>query len=296
MLVADDGDDDQAEVACKAWTDHPNFTYLKSPAKKLWHNWRWVAQQAVERGAEYFLWLQDDDIIRQHLVRRVLRSFDRNPGCVVYCSNLRMGYDNLLGQLWRGNWGPKLPVDICYDQPDSFSGKLLVPVGYFDSWAMSPAKAFRVMPAFVSMLDALPDDCDMFTERLDIAHMGLTGDAICDPCPAGSWIIHGRNESQLTTATCDAQVRSAFGYLDTLMDRLPTWRNELGEWIGSLGTPHLIRDLWAGLIDHRAKSTYAAQILDLFEDVMNGSGINVEKERAKIEAEKALAEAERRAA
>src|SRR5512135_962594 len=66
VIVSDDGDGDDCERVCRQWSDHPNFTYLKSPGKKLWHNWRYVAEQAIEGGAEFFSWLQDDDLISDH--------------------------------------------------------------------------------------------------------------------------------------------------------------------------------------------------------------------------------------
>lgn len=273
VIVADDSDDDHAERLCKPWTEHPDFTYLRSPAKKLWHNWKWVAEQAYERGSQYFMWLQDDDIIRVHTARRVVKSFDKHAGCTVWCSNLKMGYDNLMGQLWVGNWGPKIPVDIWYDQPTPFSGKLLTPIAYVDSWAMSPAKAFRCGPAFEAMLGELPDDCDMFTERLDIAFMGQHGEAICDPCPAGIWIIHDRNESQHTGHTCSAQVESAYRYIDSLMDRCPGWRTDLVEWVGSLGTVNLITDYCKTLAKHRHLSCYASQIYDIFAGILQAHGV-----------------------
>lgn len=278
VLIADDGTNDETEKVCRQWMDHPNFEYIRSGAKTLWQNWRFVAHEAVIRGAEFFAWLQDDDILRNETARRMVRNFDHYPGANVYCANLKMGYDNLMGCLWVGNWGPKIPVDIMYGQATTFSGKLLVPVGYFDSWAMSPAKAFRVDKHFVDMLYSLPDGCDMFTERLDIATVGMYGEAICDPASAGVWIMHGRNESQVTGHTCNGQVKVAFEYLDSLMDNLPGWREELFAWLGCLGTPGTVKEFHKNLAPHRGKSPYAAQITQIFEDLLIACGEKVELE------------------
>lgn len=272
VIVADDGDTDEPGRICKEYADNPNFTYLRSPAKKLWHNWRWCAQRACEAGAEYFMWLQDDDLIAPRVARRVVRAFDQFPDATVYTSRLCMAYDNMLGCAWVGNWGPKIPLDLLWGGMTTYPGKLLVPIAYFDSWSMSPAKAFRVGDDFRSMLEALPDDCDMFTERLDVATMGLTGKAIADPNMAGYWMIHGRNESQLTTATCNDQVARAFAYIDTLMDRVPAWRDELLSWMACLGTVDLIESLYNGIKDHRGKSPYCDQILNLWEDILGPMG------------------------
>lgn len=279
VIVADDGDSDECERVCREWEDRPDFLYRRSPVKKLWHNWRWVAQEAVREGADYFMWLQDDDLIAPRVPRRVVRAFKQCPDATVYCSSLQMAYDNMYGCKWVGNWGPKIPLDLLWGGVTTFPGKLLTPIAYFDSWAMAPAKAFRCGPVFDAMLESLPDDCDMFTERLDIAFMGLHGNAIADPSGAGYWMIHGRNESHLTGDTCEAQVRAAFAYLDTLMDRVPTWREELHSWMSCLGTPDLIHSLWKGIVDHRGKSPYCDQILDLFESVLLASGKITDKDR-----------------
>lgn len=278
LIVADDSTErsDESERVCKEWADHPHFTYLKSPARKLWHNWRYVAEQAADRGAEFFAWLQDDDLVARHWARRIVRSFDQCPDGLVYCSNLKMAYDSMFGCAWVGNWGPKVPLDFLYGQVTTFPGALLVPVGYVDVWAMAPAKAFRVGDVFRAMLADLPDDCDMMTERLDLAYMGLHGKAIADPACSGYWIIHGRNESQNTTETCEAQVTSAYRYLDGLMDRLPGWREELYSWMSCLGNVDLIRSLYEGVKQHRGKSPYGDQILDIFGDLLKRAGIPVD--------------------
>lgn len=272
VIVADDGDTDEPERICREYADHPGFTYLKSPARKLWHNWRFVAERACDDGAEFFMWLQDDDLIAPRVARRIVRGFDQFPDANMYTSRLCMAYDNMLGCAWVGNWGPKLPLDLLWGGMTTFPGKLLVPIAYFDSWSMSPAKAFRVGDDFRAMLAALPDDCDMFTERLDIATMGLSGKAIADPNMAGYWMIHGRNESQLTTATCNDQVAAAFRYIDSLMDQVPAWRDELLSWMACLGTVDLIESLYNGIKDHRGKSPYCDQILNMWEDILGPMG------------------------
>lgn len=283
VIVADDGDTDEPERICREWSDNPNFTYLKSPAEKLWHNWRWVAERAIEAGATYFSWLQDDDLLAAHYARRVVRSFDRFPQGQVYLSSLKLSYDNMLSVGWVTNPGPRVPLDFLYLQPTTFPGKLLLPVAYFDTWAMSPAKAFRVGPAFRSMLDSIPDDCDMFTERLDLAAMGLHGDGIADPLHAGLWMIHGRNESQMTGDQCEVQLRSAYRWLDERMDGFPSWRDELLCWIACLGSPNTLKAMHDNIKDHADKSPYASQIAALFADILRGSGYSAEdlKPRAK---------------
>lgn len=278
VIVADDGDGDECERICKQWSDHPNFTYLKSPAKKLWHNWKWVAEQAIENGAEFFSWLQDDDLIADHHARRICRSFDYYPKADVYCARLAMAYDNLLGCHWTGSFGPRLPMDLLRGQPTDFPGIILLPIAYFDGWGMAPAKAFRVGPVFKKMLGELPDDCDMMTERLDLAYMGSMGGAIADPAIAGYWILHSRNgkldnESQKTSDQLRQQITSAFRFLDDLMDVHPEWRENLISWMSCLGNPQQYSTFHGNLYPWKDISPYAGQILEILEDAMRSCGV-----------------------
>lgn len=283
VLVSDQGDNPETREVCREWADHPLFRRVVSPAKTLWQNWRHAAEVAAEDGASFFSWLQDDDGLCEKFASRVCRAFGYFPDAGAYCSNLAIAYDNCLGFLHVRNFGPKVPVDVVHGRPAEWPGALLVILGYFDSWCMSPAKAFRVDAQFLGMLRDLPDDCDCFTERLDVAGACVGRRFVADPKQAGYWNIHGKNESQITGEKQSGQVAPAYAYLDTLMDRVPEWRNELAGWMTTLGTPSLIETYYRGVLQHRDKSPYAAQILDYFEDVLSQSGVNVAKIQAEVE-------------
>ena len=263
---------DECARVCKEFADHPNFAYYESPATKLWENWKWVAEKAADDGAEFFGWLQDDDLISTRHSRRVVRAFDYYPNSILYLSRLAMAYDSLLGCHWTGNFGPKIPMDLLSGMPTEFPSSVLLPAAYYDGWGMSPAKAFRVGDAFRDMLNDLPDDCDMFTERLDCAYMGMRGGAIADPNVAGYWIIHGRNESQITHHTVRDQAASAWRWLDSKMDMHPKWREDVVSWISALGNPGLLESFRKNLLEFREDSPYIAQLLNIFEDTLRLSG------------------------
>ena len=272
-IVADQGKSDDCKLVCKEFADHPNFKYIESPATKLWENWKFVAEEAVKDGAEFFNWLQDDDLISERHVKRVIRSFDYYPNTVIYLSRLAMAYDNMLGCHWTGNFGPKIPMDLLRGMPLEFPGEILLPIAYFDGWGMSPSKAFRVGDAFKAMLQDLPDDCDMFTERLDCAFMGLHGGAIADPNIGGYWVIHGRNQSQVTHSNVGNEATAAWKWLDNKMDGCPTWRENLLSWISALGNPQILEGFRKNIVMFREDSPYIAQMLNIFEDLMRASGI-----------------------
>jgi glycosyltransferase involved in cell wall biosynthesis len=272
-IVANQDPSSDLKSVCKEFEDHPNFKYYESPATKLWENWKFVAEKAIEEGAEFFGWLQDDDLISERHTRRVVRSFDYYPNSIVYLSRLAMAYDSMLGCHWTGNFGPKIPLDLLRGTPIEFPGRVMLPIAYFDGWAMSPAKAFRVGDAFKDMLNDLPDDCDMFTERLDIAYMGLRGGAIADPNIGGYWIMHGRNQSQITHNKVNDEATSCWKWLDNKMDENPDWRENLQSWMSALGNPQLIEGFRKNIIAFKEDSPYIAQLINIFDNVLRASGI-----------------------
>lgn len=290
VLVANQTDDDDWELVCKEWLDHPNFKCVQSPATTLWENWRFVAETAADDGAEFFTWLQDDDLLADRFARRVVRSFRHYPGATVYCANLRMAYDNRLGFVGRGNFGPNVPVDIIRGAVMAWPADMLVIAAYFSSWCMSPAKSFRVTDQFRTMLRDLPGNCDCMTERLDIAGAGIGHEFICDPAMAGVWVMHGKNESQISGDRQEGQVEPAYAYLDTLMDQIPHWRKSLAEWMICLGNAYDIESHWKHMRPHRKKSPYAMQISDIFEDSLRTVGSKAVAEADK-ETEEELADA-----
>lgn len=276
ILVVDQGQTAECKEVCKEWKEHPNFRYIESPATSLWENWKYAAETAADDGAEFFSWLQDDDLLCEKFSSRVCRSFDYFPDAGAYCSNLALSYDNRLGFLMVRNPGPKVPVDTIRGKPAAWPGNLLTVIGYFDSWCMSPAKAFKVDDQFRKMLASLPDGCDCFTERLDIAGACIQRRFIVDPKQAGNWNIHGKNESQITGDKQPAQVKPAYEYLDTLMEQIPDWEQELLGWMSTLGTPNIIDTYYKGTIKHKGKSAWLDRMLDLFANVLEHSGMSTE--------------------
>lgn len=288
VIVADQGKTPETKGVCDSWCDNPFFKRVDSPATSLWENWRFVAEQAIEDGAEFFTWLQDDDYLNEYFSMRVVRAFDHYKDANVYCSNLGMSYSQNLGFLHVRNWGPAVPVDVRRNRPTCYPGNLLVIAGYLHSWCMSPAKAFRVNDQFKHMLETLPPECDCLTERLDIAACGLHSRFIVDPKPAGMWNMHDRNESQISGDKQPGQWAPAFAYLDSLMDQIPDWRSEMAAWMSCLGGigPGLLKTYHDHLRQHYLKSNYATQIYEMLEDSLRAAGVKIEAEK-----EEAIADA-----
>jgi hypothetical protein len=274
IIVADQGKTPETKGVCDEWSSHPHFKHVESPATSLWENWRFVAEQAIDDGAEFFTWLQDDDYLVETFAKRVVRSFDAFPEANLYCSNVAMCYGKGMGFLQVRNWGPTVPVDLIRGRPMCYPGNMLVIAGYFNSWCMSPAKSFRVNKQFRNMLETLPGNCDCLTERLDIAACGVGSKFICDPRAAGYWNIHDRNESQITGEKQPAQFLPAYEYLDNLMDLVPDWKNDLLFWMGNI-PPHWIKDYMKHMVVHKHKGRYALEVYDVFAESLRAIGMDI---------------------
>ena len=268
VIVADDSDNDETEEMCRQFADHPCFSYRRSPATTLWRNWEWVAREAIAEGAEFFTWLQNDDILSPKFARRVVRSFDQFPRAQLYCANLLTAYNNMLGVRWDGNWGPRIPLDHLFGNPITFHGKLLTPIAYCDSWSLSPAKSFRVGDAFNEMLGQLPDGADSMTEVMDTAYMGLFGPVIADPQMAGYWMLHESNESELTRSKRASEEAVGLSFLDGLMSQVPEWASLLVEWANFAAADELLASYIATANARRNKSVFAGEIADCLSSIL----------------------------
>src|SRR5512146_1653663 len=82
VLVSDDGDtyDRTAGIVAGLRDEAERGGHIlecyQSGATDLWPNWDGVARRC---DTEFFLWLQDDDVILEHVAARVVSAFDRFP-------------------------------------------------------------------------------------------------------------------------------------------------------------------------------------------------------------------------
>jgi hypothetical protein len=60
------------------------------------------------------------------------------------------------------------------------NGAILIVAGYFGVFGLSPGVAFRTGDAFNAMLDAIPQGCEIYQERLYLAHMAAHGTVLAD--------------------------------------------------------------------------------------------------------------------
>src|SRR6202012_792418 len=133
-------------------------------ASGLLANWVGAARNCQ---SEFFMWLQDDDVILPNTAPRRLAAFDHFPDADAWLACNKIALD-AKHHWWNNGNGPWVPLraDGGIDQREA---EIFRPTCYFLSWSLSPAVAFRGGPNFTTSLDALPLDCAIFAERLILA-------------------------------------------------------------------------------------------------------------------------------
>jgi hypothetical protein len=83
---------------------------------------------------EFFLWLQDDDVILPTLAQRVIAAFDAFPEADTYMAPLKIALD-AEHHWWNNGNGPWVPLSTA-GVPDQWEGEILAPTCYFLAWSL----------------------------------------------------------------------------------------------------------------------------------------------------------------
>lgn len=242
VLISDDGPGAASRSAIwDAFPDEPRIRYRYSGTTGLQANWNAAARACK---TEFFLWLQDDDVLLPHACARAVAAFDQFPDADIWMAQNKIALDGR-HCWWNNGNGPWVPLraDGGIDQ---WEAQVFRPTCYFLSWSLSPAVAFRFGPNFLASLEAMPDDCAIFSERLILA--GMSGRFVADPCVAGLWIQHRDNEHRKLHDDQPRQSAILIDRLDRLMDETPDWPEVLSLWC-RLQHPNWIVG-WLGDLEH----------------------------------------------
>ena len=273
VLISDDGGDENfretirivEERRERARASGHELRCFRSGATSLWPNWDSVARRC---DTDFFLWLQDDDIILPRLAERVVSAFDRFPAADTYMAPLKLALD-ARHHWWNNGNGPWVPLSVD-GIPDEWEAEIFAPTCYFLAWSLSPGVAFRCGERFAAALDWMPQDCDVFAERLILVGMGREGGRfVADPAVAGLWIQHADNQYRKSHADQPRQSKILIDKLDAVMDDLPNWREILDLWC-RLQHPHWITG-WFGDLDHVQREGGKSRHAQAIRDVMLGS-------------------------
>lgn len=265
ILVADQGMTAATDELMEKYKNEPLVSHRRTDATCLWENWREAAETAMDDGAEYFAWCQDDDIVHPRYSERITLAFDTFHDAQTWTAILAIAEHESLA-MWFTGVGPPIPMDLMRNRPTLIDGELLVPFCYITSWALSPAVAFRCDQGFRDALAEVPRNCDLYTERTILAAMGMKGKVACDPVRIGYWRHHGKNESYRQNLHERPDQQKAFlAWTDSMMDRLPDWQRHLIPWASIMPNSHLQGHI-ANVGDN--DSRYAHAVADVLRQCM----------------------------
>jgi hypothetical protein len=290
VLVADQTG--KAADTVKPYLANPYIRYINTGdrASCLWENWT-AAVEACD--TEFFAWLQDDDEVAPHLSSRVTRAFDMFPNAPLYLARLGISTLEGLANWWQAT-GPMVPMDLKRGLPSLFPGKLIAAGGYFSSFALSPAVAFRCDLAAVDAVRRCPLDCDLYNERIVLAEIAGNRDVICDPAIVGYWNQHDGNESkqQVRKGGRTAQFPRMVERLDAQLAAMPGWQDTLRAWLMMVGVG-VMRHWLEEAADYSTESPIYAEARSIVEAACSQFS-NIEPPRV-VEPEQATSRKARRA-
>lgn len=231
ILVSDQGGG--ASEAVRPFLDNPLVIHRESPADSLWGNWSFALDSCE---TEYFAWLQDDDVIFANFVKRVLLSLDTFADASAWIARLGVSYMPGMSNWWQAT-GPMIPMDLRRGLPSRLAPSMIVAGGYFTSWALSPAVAFRATDAAKNLMRSMPRDADLYAERIVLARLSTLGCIACDPAYVGEWVHHGANESgrQNLAGGAAKQYPTLVRELDQLIGDAADWEAGLSDWARIVG-------------------------------------------------------------
>ncbi len=239
ILVADQGHTPETAELMAQYSDNPLVMHCLTDATCLHENWLAGAKLAMADGCKYFAWAQDDDLVHHRYSERINLGLDTYHDALTWTARLACAQDPELA-IWYSGVGPLVPMNLMKNAARCLQGIIMLPYGYLTSWALSPAVAFRAGTDLLEALEAIPADCDLYTERTILAEMGTRGPVVCDPCVLGYWIHHNRNESYRQNAsTQPEQTKTFYAWMDSLMDKTDGWEKMLLDWAHSMPNTHL---------------------------------------------------------
>jgi Glycosyl transferase family 2 len=239
IIVADQGGTEETQQLLDRYADHPEVHHYRTDATNLWQNWKAVAKACV---TPYFAWLQDDDQVERIYAKRIIQAFESYPEALHWQANCQCASDPDRLRYVRKGWnGPQWHVRRG-GGAEQWPGRLIPASMYILSWALSPGVAFRCGQQFTLALDGMPDDCDLFAERLILAAMAAQGPWVADSVIAGYWNHHGENESYKQNANGDqARQRTVMvENLDSILDGFPAWEEGFYQWLVNYCNPQEI--------------------------------------------------------
>lgn len=273
IVVADDGDPEPTErILASDEFRGQDIRHLITGATSAWPNWRAAAEAC---DTEYFAWLQDDDTIRDTYAERIIDVLDYFPDTDLWLARLQSGFTDTLAMGYKGN-GPWCPMDFLTGKPARWlGGDILAISSYLTSWSLCPAQAYRDGDRFRAMLELMPDETDMFIERLVPAYMAVGAPIICDPIVAGYWIQHGRMLHQEQSADPGqriGQFTRFLGCLDQIFDQVleseVNWQRIVKHWLGWIPADFVVS--WLKSLDELPAAVDRGRHLATVTDYIRG--------------------------
>jgi glycosyltransferase involved in cell wall biosynthesis len=271
IVIGDQGETKATRKVVRKFEKKLDIEHRLTGATSLWDNWKKTIAGCETR---YAAWVQDDDELSPYYAARIVTGLDNHRGSAVWIARLSMSYNTTGYSCWWEGNGPPLPLDTLNMGVAEVNGDMLMALAPFISPALSPAIAFRIRPGFDDMLATIPNDCDLFHERMHVAEWckGDKGDrrVLCDPWLVGVWYMHEGNISKVYNRDKAMRRRQRKVFFEWLAPRFQEfdWKDMLQSW-SVLVSPNTIRAILGTLREFKAYQL-ARDVADALREVYPG--------------------------
>ncbi len=197
-------------------------------------------------GAEYFVWLQDDDLLHHQFAERAFKALEANPSAAAYAAYALVS-PSATCQHFPTLYGPPFPLDwMNLGKPARISGRLIAPLSLLISVAIMPVIAFR-KDALLAHIDSSPQPTELFGERTLLSAVTAESSLIVEPYVGGFFRIH-RDQHHQRLQRVDGEQSRQWNIMAKDLDRMTaSWPQD---WIPALtetlsGMPLERRCSWA---------------------------------------------------
>jgi hypothetical protein len=186
IFVSDNASTDNTAEVVASYPD-PRIRYQRNATNLgAARNFQLLAEMAK---GEFFLWLQDDDLIRANLIERAVLGFQMFPSAVAYTPYTLISSSNEI-VYEPGVFGPPVPVNWASGDLVEFPGSAVAVFSMFTHFISPPTAVYRT-PNVLPHLHRLSDPANFLRGDRTLSSAAVrTGTVVVDPYIGGLYHLH----------------------------------------------------------------------------------------------------------
>jgi Glycosyl transferase family 2 len=235
VLVSDNASTDGTAEVVRSFGDR--VRYHRNPENI--GNWPNFARLTELACGDYFIWLQDDDLVHRDFTRRAVEGMESGDNVGVYAA-----FDVNGPSATSFNrpmlYGPPIALNWMRSELRVIDGNIVAPLSFFVSFANPPAIAFRTS-VIRKAVQCFDPECELLNERIVLTRAAAQAKVAVDPWPAAIFLSHEQQLSR-SASSRDALIRQWLLMADQIGNHLSTlepeaWKPLLEQCFAEISIP-----------------------------------------------------------